>query len=79
MKTDQRRPQDAAESARAEGAQTIDIVPDADTLPQALLNSPEQRGFTDTLDLLAVAQPADRYTDEKLRRITALLEAAGAA
>jgi hypothetical protein len=79
MKTDQRRPQEAAGSARAEDNQTIEIVPDADTLPQTLLNSLEQRGFTDTLDLLAVAQPADRYTDEMLRRITALLEAAGAA
>ncbi|MFZ1752436.1 MAG: hypothetical protein WAU10_01785 [Caldilineaceae bacterium] len=44
-----------------------------------LLNSLEPSGFTDTLNLLALAQPADRYTDEKLRRITALLEAAGAA
>jgi len=42
-----------------------------------LLNGLEQSGFADALAGLAVAQAADTYTDEKLRLITVLLQAAG--
>ncbi len=55
----------------------VEIIPCAQALYLTLLNALEQTGFADALEALAVAQPADTYTDEKLRLATVLLQAAG--
>ena len=64
-------------SQKATRKKNVEIIPCAQALYLTLLNALEQSGFADALDGLAVAQPADSYTDEKLRLITVLLQAAG--